>query len=363
MRAAVCYELGKPLVVEDVRILPPGPGEVRVRVAATAICHSDIHAIRPDWEQPVPIVAGHEAAGVVEQVGEGVTLVRPGDRVVLSLIRSCGRCFYCATGAPELCDHPFRLASESPLRTLDGREITQGCRVASFAEEAIADQSQLVRIDDDVPMDLACLLACGVITGYGAVVNTAQVRPGSSVVVIGVGGVGLNAVQGALISGAAQIVALDTQETKLEVARAFGATQALNAREPGVGSAILDMTGGRGADYVFVTVGSGAAFAQGLELTRRGGTLVVVGMPAEGVTFQLPLRPIAGSGKRILGSFMGETVLTVDIPRMIELYRQGRLKLAELISARYPLGEINEAIESVERGEAIRNVIVLDPSA
>jgi S-(hydroxymethyl)glutathione dehydrogenase/alcohol dehydrogenase len=296
MRAAVCYELGKPLVVEDVQISPPGPGEVRVRVAATAICHSDIHAIRGDWATETPVVAGHESAGVVEEVGEGVTLVEPGDRVVLSLIRSCGRCFYCASGSPELCDYPFRINTESPLRTRGGEVIQLGCRVAGLAEQAMADQSQLVKIGEDVPMDLACLLACGVITGYGAVVNTAQVRPGSTVVVIGTGGVGLNAVQGAVISGAAQIVALDTQAAKLEVARRFGATQALDARDPSTNPAIFEMTEGRGADYVFVTVGSSAAFMQGLELTRRGGSLTVVGMPADGTTVPFPLRGLAGSG-------------------------------------------------------------------
>jgi S-(hydroxymethyl)glutathione dehydrogenase/alcohol dehydrogenase len=360
MKAAVCYEAGKPLVVEDIHLDPPQWGEVKVRLAATAICHSDVHYIRGDWHGYLPMVAGHEAAGIVEQIGENVTLVQPGDRVVVSLLRSCGRCFYCTTGSPNHCEGTFALQTESRLHNKSGVRIYQGIRTAAFAECVIVDQSQLVRVPADVPLDRAALLACGVITGVGAVINTAQVKPGSTVVVIGVGGVGLNAIQGALISGAARIIAVDIIDMKLQAAQTFGATHTMNSRRDDVRQIVLDLTGGRGADYVFVTVGSAEAVAQGLMLLRRAGTLVIVGMPATGTTVALPISDMADYGFRILGSFVGSTRLHVDIPWLLELYQQGRLKLDELITARYPIEKINEAIEAMERGEALRNVILWD---
>lgn len=358
MKAAVCYEFGAPLVVEDVDIDPPARGEVAVRIAACAICHSDVHAIRGDWGGVLPVVAGHEAAGVVEAVGDSVAGVSPGDPVVVSLLRSCGRCFYCTVGAPHLCTHAFALTTESRLRTHDGRPLRQGIGVGAFAEYAVVDQSQVVRVPDDLPLDRAALLACGVITGFGAVVNTAQVRPGSSVVVIGIGGVGLNAVQGAVLAGATPIIAVDTLEHKLEAARSFGATHALAATRDDLAGAVRDLTGGRGADYVFVTVGSAAAATQALQLTRRAGTVTLVGIPASGTSVPLDVGRAVTREQRVLGSAMGSTRLGVDVPRLVDLYRQGRLKLDELITARYPLERINEAIVSMERGEALRNVVV-----
>ena len=360
MKAAVCYEEGKPLVVEDIILDPPQQGEVKVRLAATAICHSDVHYIRGDWHGNLPMVAGHEAAGVVEQIGQNVTLVEPGDRVIVSLLRSCGHCFYCTTGLPNHCEETFALQTESRLHTKSGVRLYQGIRTAAFAECVIVDQSQLVQVSAEMPLDRAALLACGVITGVGAVVNTAQVKPGSTIVVIGTGGVGLNAIQGALISGAARIIAVDIVDMKLQAARAFGATHLLNARRDNVRQGILDLTGGRGADYVFVTVGSTEAVAQGITLLRRAGTLVIVGMPPTGATAALPVADMADYGFRILGSFVGSTRLRVDIPWLVELYQQGRLKLDELITAHYPVEQINEAIEAMERGEALRNVILWD---
>lgn len=359
MKAAVCYEPGKPLVVEDIDLDAPQQGEVQVRLAATSICHSDVHSIRGDWQHGnYPLVAGHEAAGVVEEIGAGVTLVKPGERVVVSLLRSCGRCFYCTKGAPNHCTGVFALQTESRLHTKTGVRIYQGIRTAAFAERAIVDQSQLVPIPASIPLDRAALLACGVITGVGAVINTAQVKPGSTVVVIGAGGVGLNAIQGARISGAARIIALDILDMKLQAALIFGATHLLNGKRENVRQAILDLTEGRGADDVFVTVGSTEAVAQGLTLLRQEGTLVIVGMPSTGATAALPVTTVANQGLRILGSFLGSTRLSVDIPWLIELYQQRRLKLDELITARYPIEDINVAIEAMERGEALRNVIL-----
>ena len=357
MKAAVCYEFGKPLVVEEIEIDPPQKGEIKVRLAATAICHSDIHIIRGEWGGEPPIVAGHEGAGVVEEIGENVTLAKPGDHVVVSLLRSCGRCFYCTTGSPHMCEADYALEHESRLQTKHGQSIQHGINTAAFAEYTIVDQSQVVRVPDDLPLDRASLLACGVITGAGAVINTAKVRPRESVVVIGTGGVGLNAVQGAVLSGANPIIAVDLLENKLTAARTFGATHTINAtQEPAPEEIVRALTAGRGADYVFVTVGSVGAVEQGYEMIREGGTEVIVGIP--GSTFSLPVGGLAVTERTITGSKMGSTNLSVDVPKLVALYQQGRYKLDELITSRYPLEEINEAIEATERGEALRNVIV-----
>jgi S-(hydroxymethyl)glutathione dehydrogenase/alcohol dehydrogenase len=360
MRAAVCREFGQPLVIEEVTLDPPGPGEVQVRIAACAICHSDIHAIDGDWGGMLPAVFGHEAAGVVEAPGDGVEGVRPGDHVVVTLIRHCGGCHCCAQGAPYLCESPRAQLDLGRLHGKAGEPLRQGIRTAAFAERVVVDQSQVVPIPPDVPLDSASLLACGVITGLGAVVNTAKVPAGSSVVVIGAGGVGLNSVQGATLSGAAIIVAVDVVAGKLEAARAFGATHTISLGADGgdVAEQVRAFTGGRGADYVIVTVGSPQAIEQGVGLLCPGGTLVAVGMPPSGAQARLEVVAFAGAGQRILGSKMGSTRPSIDIPRLVALYQQGRLKLDELITARYPLEEINQAISNVKRGEALRNVIV-----
>ena len=258
MKAAVCYEFGTPLVVEDVSIDEPHEGEVRVRLAATAICHSDLHLMHGDWAGGLPVVPGHEASGVIAAVGSGVTSVAPGDRVVVSLLRSCGLCFQCTKGTSELCEHPFALNTESRLRNARGDALTHGIRVAAFAEEVVVDQSQVVSIPDGMPFDPAALLGCGVITGAGAVFNTARVAAEESVVIIGAGGVGLNAVQAAAIAGAAPIIAVDRLDAKLEAAVSFGATSTINSTslEPrDLARAVRRLTSGRGADYAFVTVG------------------------------------------------------------------------------------------------------------
>ena len=364
MKAAVCYEVGKPLVVEDVLLDPPKTGEVRVRIGAVAICHSDVHLIRGDWvgwtSTPPPVVAGHEAAGVVAEVGPGVTRVRVGDRVVVSLLRTCGGCIPCLTGQAYLCEGHFALATERRLHSRSGQPIYTGIRVGGFAEETVVDQTQLVAVPDDVELDRACLLACGVITGVGAVLNTAALLPGSSAVVIGAGGVGVNAIQGAALAGAAPIVAVDVVPAKLPLARHFGATHAIDGRHGDVAGLVRELTAGRGADYVFVTVGIPAVVGQALSLTRHGGTVVLVGMPPAGATAPIPIGDFAGNGLRLLGSNMGSTRLGVDVPRLVARYREGRLKLDELITARYPLERINDAITAMEGGGALRNVVMVD---
>ncbi len=360
MKAAVCYEFGKPLVIEDLSIDPPKAGEVKVRLAACAICHSDIHYMEGAWGGVLPAVYGHEAAGVVEEVGDGVAGIAPGDHVVVTLIRSCGHCYYCAQGDRHICDTKFPLDREQRLHKEGEDKVYQGLRTGAFAEYVVVEESQLAVIPKDVPLESASLLACGVITGLGAVVNTAAVPSGSSVVVIGTGGVGLNSVQGARLCGAHPIIAMDLSDDKLTAAKNFGATHGINPKNQDAKEVVLSLTDGRGADYVFVTVGSTKAIEQGLGLLRKAGSLVIVGMPAIGETFDVEALDFADASQRIMGSKMGSTRLNVDIPKLVSLYQEGRLKLDELISGRYPIEEINEAIASVNRAEALRNVIVFD---
>jgi Zn-dependent alcohol dehydrogenase len=345
VKAAVCYEFGQPLVIEDVDIDEPKSGEVRVRVGATAVCHSDVHLLDGDWGGALPIVAGHESAGLVEGVGSGVEGVRPGDRVVVSLLRSCGRCSYCSGGAPHNCKGTFALDQEVRLRNRGGQALQPGIRVGAFAESVIVDQSQVVKIPEGVPIESAALLGCGVITGAGAVFNTARVAAGQSVVVIGAGGVGLNAIQAAAIAGADPIIAIDRVESKLEAAKRFGATHTGDVW--------------KGVDFVFVTVGAPEAVSQAQRMIRPGGTIVVVGMPPLRATMSLRMFDVVWSEQRILGSRMGGTRLQEDVARLVDLYRGGKLKLDELITRRYPLEDINEAIASMKRGEALRNVVMM----
>lgn len=361
MKAAVCRKFGQPLVIEEVAIASPGPGEILVKLAACAICHSDIMFMDGGWGGELPAVYGHEAAGVVQSVGPGVEAmdqVAPGDHVVVTLIRSCGHCHYCAGGNSVSCETTFHLDRQSPLSSADGSVLTHGLRTGGFAEYVLVHDSQAVAIDKSIALDSASLLACGVLTGFGAVVNTAAVEAGSSVVVIGTGGVGLNSVQGARISGAATIIAIDVSANKLKAAMEFGATHTINAGDADVAGQVRGLTGGRGADYVFVTVGSIVAINSAYDLMGATGAVVLVGMPENGVMSEYEPGNIANQSQRILGSKMGSGRVRVDIPNLVSLYQQGRLKLDELISGRYPLQDINEAIASVKRGEALRNVIV-----
>ena len=357
MRAAVCREFGRPLSVEPVDLAEPRAGEVKVRIAACAICHSDLLFIAGAWGGQLPAVPGHEAAGVVEEVGVGVAQVAPGDQVVVTLLRSCGNCHFCTLGESQFCETKLPLDLRSPLSAPDGSPIRQGLRTGAFAEEVVVHASQVAVIPREVPLASAALLACGVITGVGAVLNTAAMRPGRHVATIGTGGVGLNCVQGAALGSAKINVAIDVSDRKLAAARTFGASHTINPGEVDARDAIRSLTGGRGADYVFVAAGSAAAIEQGATLVRRGGTLVVVGMTAEGVKVRLEALDFADNALRILGSKMGSVRLRVDIPILVDWYMHGRLKLDELITGRYPLDAINEAMASAASGGALRNVI------
>ncbi len=358
MKAAVCREFNKPLVIEEILLRPPGPGEVRVTIKACAICHSDIFYLEGAWGGELPAIYGHEAAGVVDGVGEGVHGVAVGDHVIVTLIRHCGRCPACAEGMPVLCDASFPLDGSGPLTGTDGKPIKQGMRTGAFAEQVVVDASQVVPISTDVPFASAALVACAVLTGVGAVFNTAAVAAGSSVAVIGAGGVGLNAIQAAALAGAHPVIAIDVVDTKLVAARQFGATEIVNSRRENTQSRVRAATGGRGADYVFVTVGAPDVVEQGFGLIRRGGSLVLVGMPATGVTASFDPGSFANDGQKILGSKMGSARPQIDVPMILDLYKERRLKLDELITACYPLADINEAVAASRSGEALRNVIL-----
>jgi len=358
MKAAICRKFGEPLSIEEVSIASPRQKQVKVRVASCAICHSDIHSIDGSWGGELPAVFGHEAAGEVVEVGSDVENIRSGDHVTVSLIRSCKNCFYCDSGEPQLCESKFPDSLISPLRDQNGNTLVQGFDTGAFAEFVVVDQSQVVPIPKDMPFDCSALLACGVITGTGAVINTAKVVPGSHVVVIGVGGVGLNCIQGARLCEARTVTAVDLVDEKLDAAKTFGATHTINSSKDDVKQSVIRICEGRGADYVFVSVGSVAAFEQGLTLLRPAGTLVVVGMPSVGDRAALEVFDVVDHCFRIVGSLMGSTILDKDIPNLVKLYKQQQLMLEELITGRFPLEQINDAIANVTRGNALRNVIV-----
>ncbi len=351
-RAAVCHRFGEPFSLEEVSLSDPREDEVRVQLEACAICHSDVAYADGAWGGSVPTVLGHEACGLVADTGPGVASLRTGQRVVVSLIRHCGACVRCRAGEPALCTAAFGLDERSPIALAGGGRIEQGLRCGAFADEVVVHASQAVPVPRHLPAASLSVLGCAVLTGVGAAERAGGVRPGDTVVVIGAGGVGLNAIQGAVIAGAGHVIAIDVADEKLAAARAFGATAGLNVRSADPAS----LAGA--ADVVIATAGSARAVEQGLALVRRGGTLVVVGMPASGEEARFDPTRLAHDGMRIVGTKMGSARPADDIPRLVALYEDGRLKLDELVTATYPLDRINEAADAMRRGEAIRNVIV-----
>lgn len=360
MKAAVCRAFDAPLEIADIDLRPPGPGEVEVAIAACAVCHSDIHGMDGAWGGYLPAVYGHEAAGHVTAIGKGIADIAKGDPVLVTPIRACGACPSCAAGHPATCETPYDRVGGSPLRDRDGTPVEQGISAAAFAERVVVDRSQVQKIPTDIGMDAACLLSCGVITGIGAVTNTAGVKPGSDVVVVGAGGVGLNSIQGAAIAGAARVIAIDPVPEKLDGAREFGATDTVLATDNDVEHRIEKLTGGRGADTVLVTVGAAGAYRQAPRFLAPRGQLIAVGMPPTDAWAEWSPGDFSYLGQGIQGSCLGDTVLSRDIPALVELYRQGRLKLDELVTGRYPLERINDAIGDTRSGRSRRNVILFD---
>lgn len=359
IKAAVCHEFGAPLVIEDILLRAPETGEVEVTLDAVAICHSDISYAGGAWGGSLPAVYGHEAAGIVSAVGPNVSAVAPGDSVVVTLIRACGTCASCAGGKPTICETPYD-GDKGPIRTLADTKLHQAMACGAFAEKVVVDQKQLVRISADIAKDAASLIACGVITGVGAVVNAARLRAGQDVVVIGAGGVGLNAIQGARIAGARRIVAVDMSEEKLKDARAFGATHGILATSENPWTAAYKALGGKGAEAVIVTVGAIPAYEQAPRYLGRGGKVIMVGMPHSDAMAEYEPVMLAALGQGMVGSKMGDVVIQRDIPWLVDLYLQGRLQLDSLISGRWRLDQINEAIADTKAGKARRNVIMFD---
>lgn len=363
MKAAVLYAAGQPLQVEELSIENPKRGEVMVRVAAGGVCHSDLHVIHGDLTAPLPVVAGHEGAGVVEKVGDGVTEFQAGDHVVLLWRASCGHCKHCLSGRPALCEMGAgmrwsgHLADGTSRFSRAGTEIRHFSGVSSFSELTVIPQEGLVKIDPTIPLDKAAIVGCAVMTGVGAVINTARVEPGASIAVVGCGGVGLNVIQGGALAGAEKIIAIDVLENKLEYARQFGATHTINAKQVDVAEAVKELTDGRGADYVFEVIGNPKTISQAYYYTRRGGTLVVVGVAPVTAEVAFNASSIMLDEKTIRGSLYGSCSAKLDTPRILNLYRAGKLKLDELISREYPIERINDAFAALEHGEVARSII------
>ena len=358
MKAAVLNQPQTPMTLDEVDLADPIAGEAKVRVIAAGVCHSDLHFIEGTYRSRYPVILGHEVAGVVESVGPGVTNVSPGDRVILGFVQPCGTCRFCASGRPAICLNPARTRrSDNPARTRNGEAVAAMTNVGGFAEYSITPAAGLIGVPDEVSLDIAALVGCSVMTGYGAVVNTARVEPGSTVAVVGAGGVGLNIIQSARLAGAARIVAVDRVEHKLATARQFGATDTVNAAEGDAVERVRELTGG-GVDYAFEAIGLKATAEQAYEMAGRGGTAVIVGMvPPDD---QISIRSdIWLQEKSLKGSFYGSARFHVDMPRILELYLQGKLDLDSLVSRRYPLDEINEAFEALRSGEVARSVLTI----
>jgi len=360
VKAAVLYNYNEPLKIESVELKPPRPDEVVVKLVASGVCHSDLSVVKCALPIPPPVVLGHEGAGIVEEVGRDVKQLKPGDHVVLSWVQSCGRCHYCISGRTHLCDWGIRSAMEGGegVFTKDGLDISRMAGVGSFAERTVVRSVAAIKIRDDAPLDKACLVGCGVMTGVGAATNTAKVRPGQTVAVIGCGGVGLNVIQGAALCGAAQIIAVDVVEQKLKWAKDFGATATVNAQSADPADAIRSLTGGLGVDYAFEVIGAPAPILQAFLSVKRGGTAVVVGVPPFGQEVSVPGAMLALEEKSLIGSLYGSANLRRDMPVLIDLYMQKRLKLDELISRTIKLEAINSAFEAMEKGEVARSVIL-----
>lgn len=371
IQAAVMYEQGlpqpyvetKPLVVEEIDLQGPGEGEVLVQIAAAGLCHSDLSAIAGKRPRKVPTVVGHECAGIVREVGKGVSGFAVDDHVVMVFVASCGHCAYCCNARPNLCESSWAaraagtLANGGQRLSADGRLLAHYSGISAFAEFAVVAQNSLIRIDKDIPLKDAAIFGCAVATGVGAVVNTAHVTLGETVAVVGLGGVGLSALLGARAAGAARLIAVDTNPSKLELALCLGATDAFNALDPHVTTAIKDLTGG-GVRHVFEMAGAPSAVSLAYGIVARGGQLTIASLPDPSVTFAVPLAAFVADERAVVGSYMGSCSPNRDVPRFLDLYRRGRLPVNLLRSAELGLVDINFGFDRLARGEAVRDLIV-----
>ncbi len=360
MKAAVLHEVGKPLVIEDVEIDKPGPREVLVRTAAAGVCHSDLHFVEGLYPFRLPVVLGHESAGVVEQVGSDVDYVEPGDHVITCLSAFCGHCEACLTGHMSICDgrETRRRRDQPPRLNQAERTVQQFANLSSFAEQMLVHEHALVKIRKDMPLDKAALIGCGVTTGVGAVHNTAKVEVGSTVAVIGCGGVGLSCVNGAAISGAGRIIAVDMVGSKLNLAKAFGATDVVDASAGDAVEQIKELTDG-GVHYAFEAIGLKQTAEQAFEMLRPGGAATIIGMVPHGTKIELHAAEFLQE-KKILGCAMGSNRFRVDMPNYVDFYLAGKLKLDDLLSGHIGLEDINDAMDALKTGETARDVIMFE---
>lgn len=363
MKAAVLYEPKIRFAVEDVEVQEPKRGEIMVRMVAGGVCHSDLHVLKGDLEAPLPAILGHEGAGIVEMVGEGVTSVKKGDHVIPLWRLSCGQCEWCLGGRPALCDAALQVRNTGRLTDGSGRfrrgstEIKHFLGVSTFASLTVMMEQSVVKIRDDVPLDKAALVGCGVITGVGAVVNAAKVRAGSAVAVFGTGGVGLNVIHGAALVGAEKIIAIDLLDNKLELAQQMGATHLVNASRTDPVAQVKELTGGQGVDYAFEVIGLPETISQTVEVLRKRGVAVIVGVTRRETTIPLQTLPLVFQERTVTGSIYGSARPRVDVPKLIDLYMAGKLKLDPLLTRTYPLEQVNEAYDALERGETARSVL------
>lgn len=362
MKAAVLYEMGKPIRVEDVTIDPPQANEVLVKMVATGVCHTDLHFIKGDMPQPLPVVLGHEGAGIVEKVGPGVTTLKPGDHVILMVAYSCGKCRYCAIGQTAMCSEwlTYHMMGTLPSGTKrlhkGSQELNHFFSQSSFAEYAVVHERTAIKVRDDAPLDVVTILGCGASTGIGAAINTAGMRAGETVAVFGCGGVGQSVLLGARLAGASKLIAVDTVDLKLEKAKELGADYLINASKENAQQRIMEITGG-GADYSFECIGNVNVMAQAFSSIHNGGKCVVVGMAPLGAMLTIAPYELL-LGKTIVGCVQGHIKAAVDIPRYVDLYMSGKLPIDKLITKKYSgLDHINEAIEDLEKGRVVKAIV------
>ena len=358
MKAAIFTENDGPLSVEDVKPLDPGPRDVVVRVTASGLCHSDLSVINGTLPMPPPAVLGHEGAGVVEWVGAEVSRVKEGDRVIGSFIPACGTCWFCLHDQSNLCENTYTVMMNPRCERSDGTHLPTMTGLGTFAEQMTCDEMSVVKVETDLPDEQLALIGCGVTTGVGAALNTARVEPGSTVVVIGCGGVGQAVIQGARIAGAARIIAVDPVAFKRDTALKLGATDAVDPEAGDVVAQVQALTGGRGADYAFEVIGVPDLITQAFNCVRNGGAAIAVGVPRFDALVNLPTYPLVLGEKRLLGTVYGSANVRRDFPRLVGLVETGRLDIGDMVSSTIPLDDINKGFDAMKAGEVIRSVIV-----
>jgi S-(hydroxymethyl)glutathione dehydrogenase/alcohol dehydrogenase len=357
VRAAILERFGAPLVVQPVEPLPLGPHDVRVAIGASGVCHSDLSAQHGQYPFQLPIVIGHEGAGRVVEVGRAVTLVRPGDTVIASFVAACGRCWQCVRGRSHLCE-AARTLSQVAHASIGGEAVKAMAGLGTMADEMTVHEGSLVAVHTDLPFDQLALIGCGVTTGVGSALWTAAVSPGSTVAVFGCGGVGLSVLQGAVIAGAARVIAIDALAMKLDMARQLGATDVVDASQGEAVEQVRSLTGGRGAEFTFEVVGNTEVMRQAYEAACRGGTVTFVGALRADAQLALPANDLHSSAKRLLGSAYGSAQVRRHMPQLVALAEAGRLDLASMVSRRLPLEQVNDALEALEAGTVVRSVLV-----